>query len=114
MSLILALTSVQTHAQAQALCSALVREGLVACAQFHPVQSTYVWRDELVQEEEFRVLFKSTVDLIPELERRMKELHPYELPAFVCLESSACSDDFLNWVDQQTTHPLRDGQGLRP
>jgi periplasmic divalent cation tolerance protein len=105
MSLIFVLTSVQTQAQAQSLSSALVREGWVACAQFHAIQSTYVWQEALVQEEEFRLLFKSTTELMPELERRMKELHPYELPAFVAFEPSACSEPFLNWVTEQTRSP---------
>jgi periplasmic divalent cation tolerance protein len=102
MSLLLVITTVANKDQAQALVKALIQEGRVACAQFHPIQSSYVWDGKVVSEEEFKILFKTTQDHCQTLMQRIREIHPYELPAIYALEPSACDPSFAQWVVDQT------------
>lgn len=102
MSMILVFTTVANKDQALALVNVLIQEGQVACAQFHPIQSSYVWAGQVVSEEEFKILFKTTQDHGQTLMQRIREIHPYELPAIYALEPSACDPSFAQWVVDQT------------
>jgi periplasmic divalent cation tolerance protein len=106
MSLLLVITTVANKDQAQALVNALIQDRRVACAQFHPIQSTYVWEGQVVSEEEFKILFKTTQDHGQTLMHRIREIHPYELPAIYALEPSACDPSFAQWVLDQVPSKL--------
>lgn len=102
MSMILVFTTVANKDQALALVNVLIQEGQVACAQFHPIQSSYVWEGKVVNEEEFKILFKTTHNQCEAFMHRLREIHPYELPAIYALEPSACDPSFAQWVVDQT------------
>jgi periplasmic divalent cation tolerance protein len=102
MSILLVFTTVATPEQAQNLVRVLIQERRAACAQFHSVQSTYEWRGEIVNEEEFRILFKTSKENAEALMSRLREIHPYELPAICAMESSVGDDAFELWVNTQS------------
>ncbi len=102
MSLVLVFTSVARKDQAQDLVDILIKERWAACAQFHPIQSCYVWDGKVVNEEEFKILFKTNSEKQDALIKRLRELHPYELPAIYAQESSVCDPAFVSWISEQT------------
>ena len=56
----LAMTTVGSAAQARELAQAVVQARLAACAQISAIESVYRWQGEVLQEAEWRVLFKTT------------------------------------------------------
>lgn len=86
-------------APAEALARALVEEGLAACVnRLGPVRSTYRWRDAIHDDAEDLLIVKTSRDRLPELERRVREIHPYEVPEVLALPIDLGSAAYLAWL----------------
>ncbi|MEA2627412.1 MAG: periplasmic divalent cation tolerance protein [Candidatus Binatota bacterium] len=82
----------------------LVEERLAACANVVPeVRSIYRWKGEIADEREALLLLKTRRALFVEIERRIRELHPYDTPEVVALEIAAGSERYLSWVRAETS-----------
>jgi periplasmic divalent cation tolerance protein len=99
MSLMLVYTTVSTAQDARRLADVLVGEGLCACAQSNAIHSTYVWEGALAHDYEHRVLFKTHRALHDDLVARLRELHPYTLPAIYSLQADHVDAKFQQWVE---------------
>lgn len=96
---ILALSTCPDEAVAARIAQTLVTEGLAGCINRIPgIRSTYVWDGQLQDEGEVLLLIKSTLDRVADLELRLKELHPYELPEFVVVSVDAGNEHYLQWI----------------
>ncbi len=75
---------------------------LTACAQIDgPILSVYWWKGKLESEEEWRCTFKTKRSLYPELEVKIKEVHPYETPEIIAIPIIDGSSDYLKWIDDE-------------
>ena len=101
----LAMTTVGSAAQARELAQAAVQARLAACAQISAIESVYRWQGEVLQEAEWRVLFKTTARAWPALQAALAQGHPYELPAIVGWPLAAALPAFAQWVQEHTTPP---------
>jgi len=89
-------------AGADELAQALVDERLAACVNVRePMTSFYRWKGALERSAERQLVIKTMRGRLPDLERRLRELHPYELPEFVVLSGEA-SEAYLHWVKDST------------
>lgn len=96
----LVVTTCNSLADAEALGRRLVEERLAACATSLPgAVSHYVWEGKLERAEECVLLLKTTVQALPSLERRLHELHDYELPEFVVLPPMYVGAAYAEWVE---------------
>lgn len=102
MTLIAVHTTVATRADADRLAQAAVRERLAACAQIEAIDSVYIWQGTLQQEPELRLLFKTMQDRQAALIARLRELHPYELPAIYSMAVCDATPDYAGWVRANT------------
>lgn len=100
MPFLLILTTVGDEPSAHRLSRTLIEEGLCACAQIERIESVYRWKGEVVQEPEWRILFKAAADRYAQVEQRLRELHPYELPAIYSLQPEQALPAFAHWVQQ--------------
>ena len=90
------------RAAADRAASAIVAERLAACAQVvGPVASTYWWEGSTEQSEEWYCHFKTTGARLPALQRRIRELHPYEVPEIIAVPIVAGDDAYLEWIRNQ-------------
>jgi len=95
---VLVLTTLGAAADGAALARTLVEERLAACVNvLPPMTSTYRWKGAVEQEREQQIIIKTSPGLVPALQARMRELHPYELPEFLVLGASG-SDAYLSWI----------------
>jgi periplasmic divalent cation tolerance protein len=93
-----ALTTLPSRAEAEALAAAAVAAGLAACAQVEgPVRSHYLWEGEARAEEEWRVTLKVAAEGEPALRAWALARHPYGTPQWVVLAADA-ADAYLGWV----------------
>jgi len=89
---------------AQALARRLVEEGRAACVNQLPgVRSTYVWDGRVEQADEALLLAKTTVAGYPALEKRVRELHPYEVPELLALPAAIGFGPYLDWLKRSVT-----------
>ena len=103
--LLIVLTTVPKSA-AEELALRLVEERLAACVNVQPpMTSTYRWKGRVERQEECQLVAKTTASRVEELERRLRELHPYELPEFIVIEPAAVGSGYAAWVREQTSVP---------
>ena len=106
-------TTVGSADEAQTLARALVERKLVACAQISAIESIYTWDGAVQQAPEWRVLFKTTADLYPEVESAILAHHSYDLPAVYAVAFDRCSEPFADWVQSECApenRPTKPGQ----
>ncbi len=82
----------------------LVGENLVACANFFPIESIYRWKNKLNEDKEYALIMKTRKSLYRKVEKRLKELHPYEVPAIVSHEIKEGLKSYLSWIKKETTN----------
>ncbi|OEJ64625.1 divalent-cation tolerance protein CutA [Magnetovibrio blakemorei] len=86
------------------LARTLVKERLVACANvMDGVQSVYWWEGGIVEDAEAVVVFKTQKSLVPQLTRRIQDLHSYDCPCIVALDIQDGNPDFLRWIVHETS-----------
>ncbi len=85
---------------AERIAGTLVEEGLAACATLLPgARSVYRWQGRLERTDECVLLIKARADDYPALERRLLELHPYDIPELLALPVLAGNPAYLAWLD---------------
>lgn len=101
--LLVVLVTVPDEGVAESLSKTLVEERLVACAQVLPgLTSHYSWEGQLERSEELLVVLKAPKERLADLERRVRQLHPYEVPQFVALSASHVEEHYARWVAKVT------------
>ena len=87
---------------AEQIARTLIDERLAACVNVHaPMVSIYRWKGVVEKDNERQLVIKTTRAVLPALEKRLRELHPYELPEFIVVAASGGSAVYLEWVAQQ-------------
>ena len=95
-------TTTANKEDARKIARDLIEKKLVACAQIiGPIMSTYRWKGKIEEEEEWLCLLKSRYDQYEKLERRIKSIHPYEVPEILALSVVKGSQSYLEWLDGQ-------------
>ena len=98
----IALTTLDSEAQAVSLARTLVEERLAACVNIvRPVRSVYRWEGEIEEADEVLLILKTTEDRLPDLERRLLALHPYDVPEFLVFKATGAAA-YLDWIERST------------
>jgi len=100
---VVVLATFPADGDAETLASTLVEERLAACVNVLPVmRSLYRWQGAVDKADERQLIIKTTAARIPDLEARLKALHPYDVPEFLVLPVSSGSHDYLAWLADST------------
>lgn len=84
------------------LARALVEERLAACVNQVACDSVYRWDGEIHDDEEVILLAKTTDEAYGELEARVEELHPYDVPCIERFDESDALGSFGEWIQAET------------
>ena len=91
--------------EARKIGQTLVEEGKVACCNIvQPIESIFKWQGKLNIEREALMIMKTREDLFNAVEKRVKELHSYEVPEIIALPITQGSKSYLDWVVKETGH----------
>jgi periplasmic divalent cation tolerance protein len=102
--LAIVLTTMPDDPRADELARTLVDEKLAACVNVHgPMTSTYRWKGAVERDAERQLVIKTARGRVAELEARLRQLHPYELPEFIVIDTARASDAYGGWVRDQTS-----------
>lgn len=102
MTCLAVITTTASREEAQALAQALVEQGLAACVQLEEIESFYIWKGSVQRDMEYRVVAKTTEERYPEVERAIKEMHSYELPAIYGVPLSYIYAPYAQWVESSS------------
>lgn len=101
---ILIYTTFGSTTDAKRVGRALVESRLAACVNIFPgMISVFEWDGAMDEADEVAMLIKTRSGLKQETLEAAEQLHPYETPALLVLETSGGSDAFANWIAEQTT-----------
>jgi periplasmic divalent cation tolerance protein len=102
-SYVVVVTSVADREAAERIAETLVTERLAACAQvLGPQTSIYRWNDTVERASEWRLEIKTASARLTALERRLLELHPYDVPECIALPIIHGSDAYLRWLAEES------------
>ena len=88
---------------AERIATALVQERLAACVNIVPgLRSIYRWEGQVEAVDEVLLLVKTSAEAYPALQDRLRELHPYELPELLAVETASGLPEYLLWVADET------------
>ncbi|MBU8849821.1 MAG: divalent-cation tolerance protein CutA [Desulfobacterales bacterium] len=96
------LTTCPSNEEAHTLASKLINEKLAACVQLSPITSYYTWKGDIHTDPEIRLLIKTKTRLYESVEQFIKQHHSYEVPQIVQLPIMGGSDEYLDWIDENT------------
>ena len=100
---ILVLTTFPADGDAEKFATTLVDERLAACVNIlPPMQSIYRWQGKVERASERQLLIKTSLGRFRALQKRVKELHPYEVPEFLMVMIDTTAADYLTWVVENT------------
>jgi periplasmic divalent cation tolerance protein len=102
-------TTAGTKDDACQIARALVEQRLAGCVQIvGPITSTYWWKGEIVEDEEYLCVIKTRQNLFTTVEAAIKAVHPYAVPEILATEVTAGSQNYLDWLGGALVGSRRD------
>ena len=97
---------VQTHTNKKQIyeniSKSLVEKKMAACVNIYPaVLSIYRYNSEVVEDNEYLIHVKTTVDKFNEIRKIIERLHNYETPEIISLEISEGNEKYLKWIQDE-------------
>ncbi len=96
------LVTVPNMSIAKKIGRSLVERRLAACVNYWAIDSTYRWKDKIVEDDEVAMLFKVANERYKELERAVLKMHPYEVPCIVRYSIVDGHLPYLDWIKVST------------
>lgn len=94
------LTTVPNKETADSLSQKLLSEGLVACIQKLNIESSYLWKGEIANDNEILLLLKTRKDKYSKVEEVILNLHPYEVPEIIEVDINRGLDAYFDWMNE--------------
>jgi len=92
-------TTTKNEKEATKIAKALIENKLVACVNIVPkIKSVFRWKGKINEESEALLLAKTSKRKFKMIEKKIKELHSYKLPAIITIKFNG-NKEFLKWVE---------------
>jgi len=78
----------------------LLDEGLCACINISQVISIFRWKGKIEEENEELLIIKTAEKNYKKLEKRIKTIHPYELPEIIAFKIEKGFKKYIDWVEK--------------
>ena len=96
---VIVFTTFPADHDADPLARTLVEERLAACVNvLAPMKSVYRWKGAVEEAAERQMIIKTARANVTQLQRRLKELHPYDVPEFLVIGVDEGSEPYLEWL----------------
>ena len=97
--ILLALSTFPDVETAQRIARQLVTGNFAACANIIPaIESIYRWKEKIETSAETLVFFKVSEDRQSSFQKKLRSLHPYEVPEIIFFPISGGLPEYLRWV----------------
>ena|SRR5215467_10410422 len=97
--ILLALSTFPDRETAQRISNELVTDKFAACANILPAgDSIYRWKEKIETGNETLVFFKVSEDRQSAFQKKLRSLHPYDVPEIIFVPVTSGLPEYLNWV----------------
>jgi len=87
---------------AKEIAKLLVELRLAACVQMIPIESVYLWNDEINDDNEIMLMVKSKTALFEKVATTIKENHSYDVPEIIQIPITNGLPEYLKWITDST------------
>lgn len=95
-------TTVARKSDAERIADVLSKKNLSACTQIvGPITSVYRWKGKLEKSKEWLCIIKTKRILYKNIEKAIKDIHPYKLPEIVATPIIQGSREYLGWIRKE-------------
>lgn len=92
------LVTASSQKEAETIASSLIETQLAACVNLLPIHSIYTWQGKIHSDSEWQLIIKTDLSLFSQLEKKIRELHSYEVPEIIALPIIGGSQPYLQWI----------------
>lgn len=90
--------TIDNYDNAQHIARIVVTEKLAACCTIFPnATSIYGWQGAIQESHEYQLVLKTKRNLLEDLEKRILELHSYEVPEIIAVPVDSVNKHYLKW-----------------
>ncbi len=88
---------------AEKIARKLVEKQIAACVNIiTELKSIYQWKGEICNEDEVLMIIKTISDNYQELEKEIKNNHPYDIPEIISYSIYKGEKSYLKWISEST------------
>ncbi len=93
--------STDSYENAKQISRILVSEKLAACCSIvQNLLSVYEWEGKIEENIEFLLMIKTRDDKLEQVEKRINELHGYDVPEIISLPVDSMSGPYMKWMSE--------------
>ena len=79
----------------------LLNKKMIACANFLPIYSAFLWQGKIEEGQEIVTLLKTTKENTRIVEEEIKKIHNYEIPCIIEIQAKSNSE-YEDWIYEET------------
>ena len=87
--------------EAKKVAGALLRDKLIACVNYFPIESAYWWKGKVKHSKEIVSLVKTRKENWAKVKKVIEAIHPYETPCIMKLEVES-NKSYAGWIRKET------------
>ncbi len=87
--------------EARRVAEVLLKERLIACVNYFPIESSYWWHGKVETGKEIVSLVKTRKSNWSKVKKAVEAMHPYETPCIMKLEVEA-NTSYAKWIHDET------------
>ena len=79
----------------------LLKKRLIACANFFPIESAYLWKGKIECTHEIVSIVKAKQENWEKVKAEVARIHPYEVPYIMKINVEA-NESYEKWINEET------------
>lgn len=87
--------------EAKKIAKSLLRDKLIACVNYFPIESSYWWKGKITTTKETVTLVKTRKENWLKVKKAVLAIHPYETPCIMKLDVES-NESYAKWIQEET------------
>jgi periplasmic divalent cation tolerance protein len=87
---------------AEKIINSLLDKKLVSCVQLSNINSSYIWKGKIENNDEILLQMKTKKKLYKKIEEEILSIHNYEVPQILMYDITDGYSQYLKWIEKET------------